>query len=109
MIQNLLKFLPNDNSSLWHAANRLMVMSDSEYIELAYILRKIIREGDYNTETKTIMFRGQDIIYTGDSRVLVTLSKLISMSPYEDEEDAKKKLEVTCQSHKEREEDSHEN
>lgn len=109
MIQNLLNFLPDDDSSLWHAANRLMVMDDSEYIELAYILRKIIREGDYNTDTKTIMFRGFDIIYTGDSRVLVTLSKLISMSPYESEEDAKKRLEVTCPSHKKGEEDCHEN
>ena len=93
MILNLLKFLPNDNSSLWDAANRLMVMTDSEYIELAYMLRKIIRECDFDTETKRIMFRGRDIIYTGDFRVLVTLSKLISMSPYESEDDAKAKVE----------------
>lgn len=93
MIQNLLKFLPDDNSSLWYAANRLMAMSDSEYIELAYILRRIIRDGDFNTETKTIMYRGHNIIYSGDYRVLVTLSKLISMSPYENEDDAKAKIE----------------
>lgn len=31
------------------------------------------------------------------------------MSPYESEEDAKKRLEVTCQSHKEEKEESHEN
>lgn len=109
MIQNLLKFLPDDNSSLWHAANRLMVMSDSEYIELAYILRKIIRDCDFNTETNTIMFRGFEIIYTGDYRVLVTLSKLLCMSPYESEDDAKKRVSVTCPSHENKEDRSHEN
>lgn len=93
MILNLLKFLPKDNSPLMDAVNKLMVMSDSEYIELAYILRKIMRECDYDTERCVIMFRGFDIMQSTDYDIFVTLSKLISKSPFEDSNDAKAKVE----------------
>lgn len=93
MIVNLRSLLTRDNSSLWEAASRLMVLSDDEYIKLAYILRKIIRECDYNTETQELMFRGFNIIYDGDCEVLLILSKLISKEPYQDINDAKQKVE----------------
>ena len=93
MILNLLKFLTHDDCSLWEASNRLMVMSDNEFIELAYMLRKIIRECDFNTETHEIMLRGYNIIYSDDYEIFVTLSKLISKKPFEDAEVAKAKVE----------------
>lgn len=92
MILSLTKFLPSDSSSLWESANRLMVMSDNEFIELAYILRKVIRECDFNTETHEIMLRGYNIIYSDDYELFVTLSKLISKQPYECKEDAETKV-----------------
>lgn len=83
MILNLLKFLTHDDSSLWEAANRLMVMTDNEFLELAYILRKIIRECDYNTESNEVMIRGYNLIYSDDYEIFVTFSKMISKQPYE--------------------------
>lgn len=109
MIVNLLSVLTNDDSSLYLAANRLMVMSDYEYIELAYLLRKIIRECSYDTELGEISLRGFNIMGCYDCELLVPLSKLISQKPYENVEDAKKRLEVTYPSHKKGEEESHEN
>lgn len=93
MILNLLSFMTIDDSSLWESANRLMVMSDNEFIELAYILRKVIRECDYNTETHEIMLRGYNIIYSSDYEVFVTLSKLISKEPFDGAEIVKAKIE----------------
>ena len=92
MILNLLKFLTHDDCSLWEASNRLMVMSDNEFIELAYMLRKIIRECDFNTETHEIMLRGYNIVYSDDYELFVTLSKLISKQPFECKEDAETKV-----------------
>ena len=93
MILSLTKFLPSDNSSLMEAADSLKRLSDSDYIELAYILRKIIRECDFDTERKAMMLRGFDILYAGDYDIFVTLSKLISKTPLEDNNDAKAKVE----------------
>lgn len=83
MILNLLKFLTPDNNSLTEAADRLMVMSDYEYVELAYILRKILRECDYDTEKNVVMFRGFEVIYSDDYEIFLTFSKLFSKQPYE--------------------------
>lgn len=94
MIQDLLKFLPCDNMSLYMTAERLRAMSDYEYIELAFMLRKIIRESCYDTETGDISLRGFIIINSYDYEVLVLLSKLISQQPYESKEDVKAKVEV---------------
>lgn len=93
MIRNLLSFMTLDNSSLWESANRLMVMSDEEYIELAYMLRKIIRECDYDTITGDISLKGFSIINSYDCEVFVPLSKLISKEPFRNKYDAKAKVE----------------
>ena len=86
MILELLKFLPKDDISLTKAAERLMVMSDNEYIELAYILRKIIRECYYNTESCEVLFRGLYLAYDDDCEVIAMLSKLISQTPFENKD-----------------------
>lgn len=109
MIVDLLSVLTDDDSSLYLAANRLMGLSDYEYIELAYLLRKIIRDCSYDTEKGEISLRGFYIMGTYDCELLVPLSKLISQHPYENKEDVKKRLEVTYPSHKKGEEESHEN
>lgn len=92
MILNLLSFLTRDDSSLWDGANSLMVMSDEEYIKLAYILRKIIRECDYDTEKNVVMFKGLDLIYSDDYELFVTFSKLISLQPYKSVYDVPNKI-----------------
>lgn len=83
MILELLKFLPLDNSALSEGANQLKNLSDEEFLEMAYILRKIIRECYYNTASGDILFRGMSLAYDDNCEVFVMLSKLISKSPFQ--------------------------
>lgn len=92
MILDLLEFLTPDNSSLTEAADRLAVMTDYEFVELAYILRKILRECNYDTEKNIVMFRGFEILYSDDYEIFVTFSKLFSKHPYESVYDVADKI-----------------
>ncbi len=91
MILDLLKFLPKDNSALSEAANQLKNLSDEEFLELAYILRKIMRESYYNTESCEILFRGLGFAYDDNCEVFVMFSKLISKTPFENKYVAQEK------------------
>lgn len=93
MTPNLLKYLPKDNSSLYEGANSLMVMSDEEYIMLAYLLRKIIRECDFDPITGDISLRGFYLMDWCDGDMFVVFSKLISHTPYMNQYEAKTKVE----------------
>lgn len=93
MTPNLLSFLPQDNSALGEAAENLKNMSDEEFFELAYLLRKIIRECDIDPIRGDISLRGFYLMDVCDGDMLVIFSKLISHTPYLNQYEAKKKLE----------------
>lgn len=108
-----------EKCSIDRATKRIIHMRENDAFTLAFILRKIIRNASYDARTQTIYFDKPFAIEYIDYEDIATLSKVISIKPYQRSfkgiNDVANKIydlehveNVTCPSHKNEEEESHE-
>ena len=107
-----------EKCSIERATDRIIHMRENDAFALAYILRKIIRNASYDASNLTLSIDEPISIENIFYEDIATLSKVISLKPYqrsvkginevaEKIYDLEHDENVTCQSHKNDEEENH--
>lgn len=108
-----------EKCSIERATDRIIHMRENDAFALAYILRKIIRNASFDAENLTLSIDEPISIENIFYEDIATLSKVISIKPYQRSfkginaiadkiYDLEHVENVTCPSHKNDEEESHE-
>ena len=93
MTLRISELIPDLQSDMEVAVENIKKMSDDELIDIAYVMRKVLRRCVYHTCSQSIELIGDFNADWVDSTSIMTYSKLLSLEPYKSVEEVKESID----------------
>lgn len=93
MTREIYDYMPDHECSMDDAVERIKNMSNDNLVEIAYLMRKLLRHSIYDTTSGVMTLVGDFKSDYVDNDSLVVFSKLLSRNPYKSVEEVEEKLD----------------
>lgn len=93
MILRISELIPDLQSDMEVAVENIKKMSDDELIDIAYVMRKVLRHCVYHTCSQSIELIGDFNADWVDTTSIMAYSKLLSVNPYKSVEEVKEGID----------------